>query len=379
MFQRSYPKALWDTPGLLLDPSLSHYYPIRDFARIKAMKPNKIMPQWHDTEKKSFAFIVYENSDNGSVDDDDALPLLRIEVRLKKNAQHNESPSPLKLVWNSILNDSILSTRIISIGEALAAEEKRIALKDKAKQELQQKMEVAQEVAPHKTPEEKTKYKEMKQNEYFENKMAKIAELGKEEWERQKADEQHQQKQLKLLAALSLVSKDKIKAGKPAEISIEHFGGLGILSPSTDALVLVYAPSTGILPACHDMLAVPPEWEDFVQIDDDDDKSQSKDHDSDEEQGDTESDEEDLEDMEEWGFQMDDEWDVMDPVSDEAYPAFATFEPVERDFGNAIDSGEMMWSEYSGENIGWKFDHKPRFVRGEFVDGWHPVEEQSKP
>ena len=35
----------------------------------------------------------------------------------------------------------------------------------------------------------------MKQNEYFENKMAKIAELGKEEWERQKADEQHQQKQ----------------------------------------------------------------------------------------------------------------------------------------------------------------------------------------
>ena len=344
------------------------------------MKPNKIMPQWHDTEKKSFAFIVYENSDNGSVDDDDALPLLRIEVRLKKNAQHNESPSPLKLVWNSILNDSILSTRIISIGEALAAEEKRIALRDKAKQELQQKMEVAQEVAPHKTPEEKAEYKEMKQNEYFENKMTKIAELGKEEWERQKADEQHQQKQLKLLAALSLVSKDKIKAGKPAEISIEHFGGLGILAPSTDALVLVYAPSTGILPACHDMLAVPPEWEDFVQIDDDDDdKSQSKDYDSDEEQGDTESDEEDLEDMEEWGFQMDDEWDVMDPVSDEAYPAFATFEPVERDFGNAIDSGEMMWSEYSGENIGWKFDHKPRFVRGEFVDGWHPVEEQSKP
>ena len=83
--------------------------------------------------------------------------------------------------------------------------------------------------------------------------------------------------------------------------------------------------------------------------------------------------------MEEWGFQMDDDWDIMDPISDEAYPAFATFEPVERDFGTAIDSGEMMWSEYSGENIGWKFDHKPQFVRGEFVDGWHPVEEQSKP
>ena len=206
---KDYQQALWDTPGLLLDPSLKHY-PIRNFRRIKAMKPQKIRSQWHDVDKMgAFSLLVFESSEHDE-EDDDPLPLLRIDIRMKKNNQ-NEIPS-VQLVWNSILN-SILSTRVVSIHESHAAEKKRIESVQLAKEEEMDRaaqLNGQGEEMLHRTPEEKAKYKELKRVQFHQEKRkAEIAELGREKWKAlQKQKEEKFQEELKLrrLAALSMIS-----------------------------------------------------------------------------------------------------------------------------------------------------------------------------
>ena len=199
-------QAIWDTPGLLLDPSLKHY-PIRDFARIKAMKPSKIVPQWHDSgDRKSFALLVCEKSDQ--CNNTDIIPLLRIEIRLRKpkDTQSHDDVAPVKLVWNSILNP-ILSTSISSIEEAHTLEDR---IEKAAREAAQKRREEAKSIeSTQRTPEEKAKEKERKRKLFHEKKR----ELGHEEYaalQKKKEDELHQQKQLKLLSTLSLVKKEKL-------------------------------------------------------------------------------------------------------------------------------------------------------------------------
>ena len=193
-------QAVWDTPGLLLDPSLKHY-PIRDFARIKAMKPSKVVPQWHDSgDRKSFALLVYEKSNQ--CNNTDIIPLLRIEIRLRKpkDAQSHDDVAPVKLVWNSILNP-ILSTSISSIEEAHSLED---GIEKAARDAAQKRREEAKSIeSTQRTPEEKAKEKERKRKLFLEKRREPALQKKKE-------DELHQQKQLKMSSTLSLVKKEKL-------------------------------------------------------------------------------------------------------------------------------------------------------------------------
>ena len=153
---------------------------------------------------------------------------------------------------------------------------------------------------------------------------------------------------------------------------MEHFGSLGILSSSTDALVRVYAPSTGIVPVCHKMMVVPPKLDAHSDEGAQEDNEEEKDNEEEEEDySDSENDESDQDD---WGT---DEWD--NGWSDDSFgydgsrEDYSLFESNDddddADDNNANDNTDDKWSKLSaGERVGWKFDHKPRFVRGEFVD-----------
>ena len=133
---------------------------------------------------------------------------------------------------------------------------------------------------------------------------------------------------------------------------------------------MVYAPSTGIVPSFHDIMTVPGKWEaDVSNVDDDDERDELEDDDFVFDHLE--------EDDEEW-----DEWTPNDDAFDfeswnNAISDYASFDPIERDHGVTVDDADDIWSEYKGEKIGWRFDKKPRYVKGKFVDGWQPIDDKN--
>ena len=423
----NHTQALWDTPGLLLDPSLGHY-PIKDFRRLKAMRPKRIRPQWHAVEdKRGFALLVLEkeynapsssllSSDSKVVvkereldlaiigeneeQDDGILPLLRIEIRLKKDdnghgnnkGSKNSSKavdSPVHLVWNSTLNN-VLSTEVTSIEECHSAEKRRGEKMEQEKQQANSRSnggtdedESSATDTWRRTPEERAKYKEEKRRQYQEKKQAEIAEMGLEQWNQLQKEEQHQTDRLKHLSVLQKVTEDVIlRPNRSMEISIEHFGSLGIVSPA-ECMVRVFAPSKGIRPVCHPAMAVPKKWEEYVidaHEDEDEDEIQEDDFVDFNEMGESWDDEDGEIDPDQDGFQYDSGEDDLEDDSwyDEMDEPIST-KPDYGDTDQSDDDNDRRWTEFSGENVGWVFDDKPRFVRGAFVDGWNPVtEDQSQ-
>lgn len=412
-------QALWDTPGLLLDPSLSHF-PIRNFRRIKAQKPRRIEPQWHDVDRKSFALVVSEyrssiGDNDGDVDgvdndeegENEPLPLLRIEIRLKKKEQLRD-PEPVRLVWNSTLN-GILATDIVSIEESHSAEKMRLKAAEEAKREgrvhgeqqgsaqtaadleetddaeqdevkIPEGEEELEAAETERTPEERARIKEEKRRQHEKRTNIQIAEMGERKWNLLQKEKKHRRDRLKLQGSgLSLVKEEELPAGEAREVNIQHFGSLGILSPSTDALVRVFAPSTGIQPVSHPLMVVPPQWEDFAR-DDVDAKRGNKQLDG----GDFLSnhredfgmglggmalgeDDDDDGDDDRWGRSSRDRRTNDDGLSHrERY-----------NFRRSSVANEP-WAEFSGENIGWKFHGKPLYTKGTFVDGWQEMHEDEK-
>lgn len=363
-------QALWDTPGLLLDPSLSHF-PIRNFRRIKAQRPNQIQPQFHEVNEKSFAFLVYDE-DDGKI----PLPLLRVEIRLKKEGGNDEDPGPVHLVWNSTLE--VLSTNVRSIEEAVAAENKRMDVLEnyeEAQKEKAQKEAEEREMNPEQV---KSKDREQKKREYKERVKAEKKELGLEEWKRREEalkEQQLQTKRLKALAQLKKVSQEQLGPGKAMEIDIAHFGSLGILSPRT-TLVRVFAPKTGIQITSDPAMSVPPQWEEFTFEPRGSQSSHGKEHDDFDEDSDDDfagfdddgffdeqyAEYDEFEEYDEYGeFGGDYEWE--DDLQDNSY---------QRD-NSAYYKPDRKWTEFSGKSIGWEYAEM-RYVRGDLVDGWFPIE-----
>lgn len=166
-----------------------------------------------------------------------------------------------------------------------------------------------------------------------------------------------------------MVSEDVIPAGTAREIDIEHFGSLGIVSPSTEALVRVFAPTKGIRPVCHSPMVVPPQWEEYLMdgVDESEDsmtrnKLERKNrglsvHEEDEAGwNNVES------DQEEWGHLS---WD-----DDPDLGSFA------QDRDNTLSDDGRHWTEFSGEKVGWKFYDKPQYYRGALVDGWQEMKDE---
>jgi len=416
-------QALWDTPGLLLDPSLSHF-PIRNFRRIKAQKPRRIEPQWHDVDRKSFALLVSESRSSvrdidGDVDgldeeeegENEQLPLLRIEIRLKKKEQRRD-PEPVRLVWNSTLND-ILTTDIVSIEESHSAEKMRMKAAEEAKREgrvhgeprgsvptavdheetddaerddaeTSEGEEESEAAATERTPDERARIKEEKRRQHEIRTNARIAEMGRRKWNLLQKERKYRRDRLKLRGSgLSLVKEEELPAGEAREVSVPHFGSLGIASPSTDALVRVFAPSTGIQPASHPPVVVPPQWEDFVR---DDGLG-----DVDAERGKTRMDGGDRISNRREDFGMG--WGGMalgedddDDADDDHWGRSGRGSRANDDglshrerYNLHRSSGvNQHWWECSGERIGWKFHGKPLYTKGTFVDGWQEMHEDEK-
>jgi len=383
---RDHTQALWDTPGLVLDPSLKHY-PIFEFRRIKAMKPTRVQPVWHTVDRKSFALCVAEDTSmyeekfeiEGT---NDVLPLVRVEVRLKKpnrrrggrrqdtTSKEEEHPKPVRLVWNSILHN-VLTTNITSIEEWHVSKEKRAEELQRAEQK---EKEMASEIITDMISEDLAKLKEQKDDimisedlpkikgdiDVISKEVAQIKEEKQISSERSRKDEsmnqymlqkkeqykQHLLDRQKRLASLSMVSEDIVPAGKAREINIEHFGSLGIVSPSTDALVRVYAPNTGIRCTCHPPMVVPPQWKRIVRPEGGKTKGGLA-----------------LDKEDEWGFRDDGMGNVT------------------WDGGSGRTDGQQHrqhWTEHSGEKIGWIFHDKPQLRKGKWIDGWHKMTNEDR-
>lgn len=378
-------QALWDTPGLLLDPSVSHF-PIRNFRRLKAMRPTKIQPRLHTVHEKSFAFLVYENndlddaSDGGEGDNQDApLPLLRVEVRLKKERGNDEKPGPVQVVWNSILG--ILSTNIASIDDCHNAEQRRMKeVQQKTQEQREEEPQQGQDEIKFQTSEERAAYKEKKRQEHLQKIKAAKKEMGAAEWKRREAireEEEYQRKRLKKLAKLKQVFREELPGGKATAIDVAHFGSLGILCPR-DALVSVFAPSGGVSVSQHPIMSLPPSFEN-ERLYDDADASGGSDSKEDEWSSDDDDDgfgyDDDSHDNDEFDWFNDD----VDGCSDDAEDD----ETLNDDNGHRsryqrrrTSPAARQWAAYSGEHIGWRFHEKPHFVRGSFVDGWQPIDDK---
>lgn len=374
-------QALWDTPGLLLDPTLAHF-PIRDYRRIKAMRPTQIQPQWHTVDEKSFALLVFEDS----APDEQPLPLLRIEVRLKRDKKDEEGGAeelgPVQLVWNSTLN--LLATDTRSIEQCVSEEKNRFQQVRQEMEKEKEEAEKAEEETVALTPEERVARKKQKQLEWLQQQRAEKEELGLEEFKRKeeaKKDEDYQKQRLKGLARLKKVGEQEMKGGTAMDIDVVHFGSLGIVCPR-QALVRVFAPSDGTQISFRPQMVVPPQWEEQIkprEADEEEDWDNGEDHitagESDEEEDWDDGDEvdwDDEDDVDDWGgdwnnegFGFEEPYDFEEPVYSEGRNRFP-----------GLDKGnKRRWEDLSGEAVGWVFHEKPHYHRGDFVDGWQPAKD----
>jgi hypothetical protein len=343
-----------------------------------------MVTQWHEVERKAFALLVLEakfhrkeepdNVVDSTLDtailgtpDFKVLPLIRIEIRLKKKkeARHDgdTNPGPVLLAWNSTFNE-ILTTSVADIEECRSAERRR----------LDALSAVDSNQRAFSPPVKKEGNKEDGQSQRDEE-LTQTEVQKPEQYEQLGEDDRHEQVRQKRLSSLKLVSEDVIEAEKTTEIAVANLGSL-TLRAEEPCLVRVFAPSSGVRPVCGPAMVVPHKWEGdvFDNIDDQD-------------VGD-----EDV-DFSVWATPPDDLWgrDDGDGFHDFVYENYGDIpEAYLRDSESEGHSRKKKsyhdrsyhrprrWEEFSGTNIGWVFDEKPIYVRGALVDGWRPVEKQPK-
>jgi ribosome biogenesis GTPase A len=256
-------QALWDTPGLLVDSSLKQF-PIRNFRHIRAQRPTQIVPQIHViNDRKSLALLLTEAGDD--------KPLMRFEIRLKKNAQ---GEGPIRVVWNSFLP---LQTKIADIDEEKEAEQKRLEAQEAF--ERQKKIEMEKEAMERESSEEWQKLKitnDMSEEEKAQRKalrrqfwLDKVRlekkELGTAEWhrrEKEKLAKLEDEQRNKELAKLEEIHQVIVERNHGVDIAIANFGWLGVLMPRT-TMIKIFAPKTGIRVNNYDALALPSDWGDY--------------------------------------------------------------------------------------------------------------------
>ena len=378
-------QALWDTPGLLMDTSSAHF-PVRNLDRLKALRPTRIEPQDHVVNERSLAFLVVES------DDADAWPLLHVEARLRKDPGQlsGGDPVPIRLVWNSTLND-ILSTKVMTIEAAREAQrqfraklqhDEEAHSEEACSNKEQLALEPAAEKHEHHPDEDRAARKERRRRKFEERVQSEKEKLGMEEWQRREAirnEEMYQQNRLKKLASFTMVLEGKFRAGRPMEIDAVHFGSVGFLA-DCDCLVRVFAPSTGVQITERPMAVVPPEWQEHAV--ENSASTQEKDNDDsflEDEDDRLDHPDESFDDYENEGFSELDDWgdEFEDFEENGAYDEYTSSTRSSWLNPKGVKKG-YRWSEFSGENVGWQFDAKPRFVRGALVDGWHPIENKQK-
>lgn len=394
-------QALWDTPGLLLDESTAHF-PIRNFREIRAKRPNRIMPHIYAVPKKSFCLLITEK--------DDEFPLIRVEIRLKKDEKNTSSDgdegSPVHVVWNSTLD---LDTHIEEIKDAHLAEQDRFKryvldaaptpqeIAQRQKQLEEQQEEDQQQNRPR-TEEERKRRKEEKRLAYLARVKAEQEEVGKEEWYRREAERKRKffdEQRSKVLAKLVEVNQTVVEYEVGMDVAIANFGWIGFACSRT-AMIKVYAPNSGVRVVCTPTIALPSnvghyrippapvkqerqklkkkmggDDADMDEMDEDD--MDYDDIDMEDEYGEFTDDSMDygggyeysgFDGMDDFGYQMEDE---MNDEADSGRKRW--YNPEKFQISNEITNDH--WGKFSGKNVGWQFDADLRFTkRKDLVEGW---------
>lgn len=367
-------QALWDTPGLLLDESLKHF-PIRNFAAIRAQRPTQIEPVIFEENRNSFAVILCEPGDD--------LPLLRIEVRLKKNAV---GEGPVRLVWNSILN---LDAKIVDIDSALQDETRRLREVEQDKEDRRRVSEEQDSSTASLSKEERRRLKEERRKEYEKKVKREKAELGMQEYlrlERERTREFEETKRFRTLAQLDKVHEIVIERQVGMDITVANFGWLGILTPRT-ALVRTYAPSTGVRVSNHPTIGLPSEWGDFERPGEEEESTADEYVDEFDEFMDSDDFDDDYvpdeyayqgyEDGEYgWASDMFDDEDYGSDSDDDESSSFNYKARKKKRQRNqkkrSWKEPKDIWERFSGKNIGWEFCHDGRFSKT-LEEGWNPI------
>ena len=393
--------ALWDTPGLLLDESTAHF-PIRNFREIRAQRPNQIVPHIYAVPKKSFCLLITEK--------DDEFPLLRVEIRLKKdeNASGGDEDSPVHVIWNTTLD---LDTHIEEIKDAHLAEQDRfkryildagptpeeIAQKQK---QLEEQDEDQQQQQRPRTEEERKSRKEEKRLAYLARVRAEQLELGKEEWYRREEERKRKffdEQRSKVLAKLVEVNQTVVESEVGMDVAIANFGWIGFACNRT-AMIKVYAPNSGVRVVCSPTIALPSNVGHYrtppapVKREKQMQKQKKKkmgidDFDMDEYDDDVVMDEDDFGEFAEDGMDYGGgfEYSGYDGLDDFGFGA----DPMDDEMNDEIEHGKKRrwynpdqfkidqedttdpWAKFSGKYVGWQFDDDMRFSkRKDLVEGW---------
>lgn len=386
-----------------MDESLKHF-PIKDFNRIRAMRPSTIEPLELVVEEKSFSVLLYEDGD------EQELPLLRIEVRLKKDDPDGQE-GPVKMIWNSTLK--IFKLVVVGIDEAIDGEKERFL--QARELELQRRQAAQAESNPEQsqqlTPEERIQRKEEKRRLYEERVQQEQLEMGMAKWkeeQRKKLDAHYQQKRLKTLAKLSETGKLIIDGNVGMDVDVAHLGWFGILSPRA-TMIKAFAPNTGVRVSCHPSLALPKKWgsynlpKDDSKTEETEEEQQARDEDfkfEDDPQGegnylddsfddDFDDDDDVREDFDEEAFA--DDMFGYDPLGEyadykelreeeaNATPNFRYVRGSKNPYGNdgseeEDNTAKHPWEKYSGRNVGWQYDEDLRFSKNtKLKEGWNPI------
>jgi hypothetical protein len=378
-------QALWDTPGLLLDTSLSHF-PIDNLRQIRAQRPPQIISQILEVPEKSFALLICE--------EDGEVPLLRIEVRLKKGA---EGEGPVRLAWNSTLP---LEAKIVDLRDAHAAERDRVkaledsleaqARKREQEQELQEGTE-GKEPQPARTSQEKAARKMERKRLWEEKVKREQQEMGMLAWKRREKEKdalRDEDRRTQTLAKLTEVDQVIIDGGVGMDLEVANFGWIGIL-PSRIAMVKTFAPSTGVTVKKTPALALPIDWGEYRRPSTDKKNGKKRvdsldDESSDDENGEYDDDDDEFSD-DEYGEYDDDDYGVYDEYGEYDEGNFGFVIPDvdqidrERSYTQKSKGKNDPWDAFSGENVGWQFDADTRWSKDETFEGWNPIRQVDPP
>jgi ribosome biogenesis GTPase A len=367
-------QALWDTPGLLLDESLKHF-PVRNLRAIRAQRPSQIQPQILETDKKACCLVITEKGDD--------LPLMRIEIRQKKNA---EGEGPLRLVWNSTLN---LDAAIVDIKSTLEDERHRRHQIEEEQEIQRHEAQKRESETAHLSREEKMERKKQREEERKKAAEEEKERLGVKEYEKrekQRLAEVEEKRRFKALSQLHMVNEVVIERNVGIDLAIANFGWLGILVPRT-TMIRSYAPSSGVRVSHHPTLGLPFEFGEYIRENIKPKASETKKEDISESlDGSGDSNDEDLDDdsgdMEfggdddDWDFGYDDEFDLNWDLDDYEENDALGLERFGFNRSDKDDAMEDKWAAYSGANVGWQYDADTRFMKSDIKEGWNPLREE---
>lgn len=361
-------EALWDTPGLLLDVT-KHHFPVRNIEKLQRTAPSQIVPVQLSSSQNRFVVQIGEEGD------DERLPLLRVVVRHKREGRkeqgggkrNTQNGKETRLVWNSVF---ALKAKVFDESPPPPPTRKTAREKSDDRETSVGSNTKQGEISPL----DRKARKEARRRAWEARIKAEQKEIGMKEWRRReearRLEQAEEQRTIKL-SNLQKVASFKIQAGKGTDVAVKDFGWFGFLAPR-DALLEVYAPSTGAKVSATPTLSLPLEWGwKGNSVDEENGYEEDELHVGDEEEsyiGHEWDDYSGWDDYSEWeDFRDYDSWNLSDYETDD----FSENDNSRSSKGREV-AGDP-WAEYAGPNIGWEFLADTRWSEGSKSAGWNRI------